>query len=157
MTTQDLLDTTSIPITNLVPDVKITITDEMVEHAIPNSFGWCVMAIALRTLGYERVAVTADTIKACKQIDGHLVRYMWPTPKPLAMAAIEFDRTHGKAGFPIRKLRLAGTEGAMNFVQPRRDLRGHKGRGPTKNVRTPAKKICVRRWKGLRQFKEVTL
>lgn len=133
-----------------IPSPVLKFPKDLVAQAVPNSKGYCVIGLALRALAYERIQVTADYITACRRYGDVIFRFVWPTPRRLAVAAIEFDTTDGKAGWPVTQYQLRGVNGAFSEVVPRPYLVGHKARGATKPRK--AGRICVRRWRGKSQF-----
>lgn len=138
--------------TPLVPTVTGHVTTSVFDRATPNGTGHCVVAEAMRELGFIRVKVTRDTISVVQPRVGYSVRYFWPTPRALGEKVAAFD--NGKLKRKPFSFVLDGRFGGMNIVQPRPHL---AARGPDKTPRVVGKrkrtaKKCIRRWAGLVQY-----
>lgn len=133
-----------------IPNVKLKFTRSIIECSMPNTTGHCVGATALRRLGFSRIQVTSDFVKVCKFTHGFGMRYTYPTPRGLAEAAANYDATGGD--WSLDSVTLDGRQACMAPIQPRRRMPPGTGRGPTQVKRTASKKVCVRRWKGLKIY-----
>lgn len=83
------------------PRIKMIVTDEMIQDAIPRDSGHCVFAEAVKAAfpNASKVAVDLQTIRFTDP--GKMLRYTYLTPRPVQLALVNFDQGHLPIPFNI--------------------------------------------------------